>query len=236
MLRKVLTTLMLALLCAPAFAQEGQDYLIKANRASLERRYDEAIFYYSEFIKLNPKDFRGYFNRGTTEYNAGKLRDAVSDFSKCLNLNPIYKEAFYYRAKCHEALNQNSKAVEDYTHILVKDSNNVAFLKARAECYYNMKHFNEALTDIDKAASVHKLDGNIFKLRALIKIELGDKWGAIMDYDRVEALIPEYKMVHYLKGNLYFDLGMNDEACDEWQLAVDNGVAVAQRSLKDHCK
>ena len=56
-------------------AQQGAEILIQANRATLERNFDEAIRLYGQFVKLNPNDFRGYFNRGTTEYNAAKYDD-----------------------------------------------------------------------------------------------------------------------------------------------------------------
>ena len=52
-----------------SLAQGGGEILIQANRATLERDYDKALDLYSQYIAVNPDDFRGYFNRGTTEYN-----------------------------------------------------------------------------------------------------------------------------------------------------------------------
>lgn len=224
------------LFAGTVFAQAGTELLIKANKASLEKRYDEAISYYSEYIKLNPKDFRGYFNRGTTEYNAGKHHDGIADFTKCLDLNPIYKEAYYYRGKCKEGINKHTEAIFDYSHVLTIDSLNIGFLKARAECYSALKQYQKALADLNMALAVNKLDGTVYKQRALVKIELNDLNGAIRDYDMVEMLIDNYKMVHYLKGNLYLQLKMNEEACSEWQAAVDNRIVVAERNLQTHCK
>ena len=82
-------------------AQQGAEILIQANRATLERNFDEAIRLYGQFVKLNPNDFRGYFNRGTTEYNAAKYDEAIHDFTQTLSLNPIYKEAYYFRGLCY---------------------------------------------------------------------------------------------------------------------------------------
>lgn len=235
---KKLTSLLLTLLvfATTSFAQQkGTELLIKANKASLERNYNLAIEYYSEFIKLNPKDFRGYFNRGTTEYNANKFADGVADFTKCIELNPIYKEAYYYRAKCNEGQNKNEEAIKDYTHILDTDSMNIGFLKARANCYQALNKNAEALEDLNMALKVNKIDGAVYKQRAEVKVALGKHFSAIQDYDMVEALMPAYKMVHYLKGNLYLRLEMTDEACEELQTALDNGVVVADRSFNEHC-
>ncbi len=232
---QLLSIVALLLISITSYAQQGTELLIKANKASLEKDYALAISYYTQYIEMNPKDFRGYFNRGTTEYNANLHSDGIADFTKCLQLNPIYKEAYYYRAKCKEGLNKHADAILDYTHVLADDSLNVGFLKARAQCYSSLKRHKDALSDLDLAVRVNKLDGNIYKQRALVRIELKDLTGAIDDYDMVEALIPNWKMVHYLKGNLYLELQMMDEACSEWQLALEHRVVVAERNVETYC-
>ncbi|MFY0645023.1 MAG: tetratricopeptide repeat protein [Bacteroidia bacterium] len=236
MIKKICLSLAAVLLISlNSFAQHGTHLLIKANKASLEKRYDEAIGYYSQYIKLNPKDFRGYFNRGTTEYNAGKHSDGIADFSTCLMLNPIYKEAYYYRGKCKEAIRAYDKAVQDFTHVLSYDSLNVGFLKARANSYFKMEENELALKDLNTAISVNKLDGHIYNQRAKVKVAMGRLYDAIVDYDMVEMMLPKYHMVHFLKGNLYKELGMMDEACEEWHIALDHGVVVADRDHEKFC-
>ena len=236
MIKKIYLSLAaIIFLAISSYGQQGTHLLIKANKASLEKKYDEAIGYYSQYIKLNPKDFRGYFNRGTTEYNAGKHTDGIADFSRCLELNPIYKEAYYYRGKCKEAIGSYEKAVQDFTHVLSYDSLNVGFLKARASSYFKMNSNQLALEDLNTAISVNKLDGNIYKERAKVKQAMGKLYEAIVDYDMVEMLLPKYHMVHFLKGNLYKELGMLDEACEEWHIALDHGVVVADRDHREFC-
>ena len=236
MIQRIALSCVFLAAAALSWAQKGTDYLIMANKASLEKDYELAISYYTKYIQLNPKDFRGYFNRGTTKYNAGQHGSGIEDFSSCLELNPVYKEAYYYRAKCKQALDLHDAAIADYSHILRKDSLNVAFLKARSESFVYKEDYPSALRDLDRAAAVNKFDGDIFKRRAEVKVELGHFMEAIYDYDMVEALIPKYKMVHYLKGILYQQLGMLDEACEEWTIALENGIVVAERSHRTYCK
>jgi tetratricopeptide (TPR) repeat protein len=237
MIQRIISLSTLVLFIAlNSYAQQGSEYLIKANKASLEKNYEQAIVYYTKYIQLNPKDFRGYFNRGTTKYNAGKLDGGISDFSSCLKLNPIYKEAYYYRAKCKQALNKHTDAIKDYNFVLNKDSLNVAFLKARSESLMFLKRYEPALKDLNVAARVNKFDGDIYKRRAEVKVALNQLLEAIYDYDKVEMMIPEYKMVHYLKGNLYLRLEMMDEACQEWTLALEHDVVVAERNHQTYCE
>jgi tetratricopeptide (TPR) repeat protein len=217
-------------------AQQGAEILIQANRATLERNFDEAIRLYGQFIKLNPTDFRGYFNRGTTEYNAARYDDAVRDFTQTLSLNPIYKEAYYFRGLCYVEQKKYSLALVDYNKILDKDPGNVSFLKLRSDAYIGQGQNDLALKDLDLALSVDKLSGDLYKRRAEIKVVIKDFEGAIKDYNSVQKLIPTYKMVHYIKGNLYMELNDLDFACDEYKLALANNVIVAERVFESKCQ
>ncbi len=232
---KIVLTLLIAFTSFTIQAQTGTELLIKANRATLERRYPEAINLYNQYIKLNPQDFRGYFNRGTTQYNAGQYQSAIQSFDKTLSLNPIYKEAYYYRGQCNARLNNHNLAIKDYSHVLQNDSFSVPFLKLRAEAYSMSNKNLLALNDLNVAISVDKLSGDLYKRRAELKIKMNDLEGAIRDYNAVEKLLPKYKMVHFLKGNLYLEIEETEFACEEYEQALDNEVVVAERKFKENC-
>lgn len=217
-------------------AQQGSEILIQANRATLERNYEEAIRLYGQFIKLNPNDFRGYFNRGTTEYNAAMYDEAIKDFTQTLSLNPIYKEAYYFRGQCYAQQKNYELALADYNKILVKEPGNISFLKLRSEVYINLNQYDLALIDLNTALSMDKLSGDLYKRRAELKVITKDYNGAIKDYNAVQKLIPSYKMVHYIKGNLYMLLDEADLACEEYKLALASGVVVAERAFKTSCQ
>ena len=216
-------------------AQTGAELLIKGNRATLERDYPLAISYYSEYIKLNPDDFRGYFNRGTTEYNAGMYSNAIEDFTTTLFHNPIYKEAYYYRGQCYQEQSLYDMAISDYSYVLNTDSFSVPFLKLRAEAYSLSNQESLALEDLNTAIEVNKLSGDLYKRRAELKVKLKDVDGALRDYSSVQKLLPSYKMVHYIKGNLYLQIAETEFACEEFEEALDNKIVVAERDYQENC-
>ncbi len=233
-MKPILTALIL-LFSANTYAQTAAELLIQANRSTLERDYDKALHLYSKYIILNPNDFRGYFNRGTTEFNAGKYLEAKRDFTKTLTLNPIYKEAYYYRGLCQVELKDYNAAITDYTHVLKDNPRSVPFLKVRADAYNANGSKEMALADFDVAIRITKLSGDLYKRRAELKVEMKDVDGALRDYNSVEKLLPKYKMVHYIKGNLYLKINEIEFACDEYQKALDNSIVVAERSHKENC-
>ena len=81
-----------------------------------------------------------------------------------------------------------------------------------------------------------RLSGDLYKRRAELKVAMKDIEGALRDYNSVEKLIPAYKMVHYVKGNLYIEIRDTEMACEEYQAALDNKIVVAERSFNTHCK
>ena len=219
-----------------SLAQGGGEILIQANRATLERDYDKALDLYSQYIAVNPDDFRGYFNRGTTEYNAGKYIDAIADFTKTLKLNHTYNEAYYYRGQCYVAINKYDSAIKDYSFVLAQLPRSVPFLKLRSEAYAGNEQLELALGDLNMAVDLAELSGDLYKRRAELKVTMSDIEGALRDYSSVEKLIPSYKMVHYIKGNLYLDLKETEFACDEFKIALDNNIVVAERKYQDLCQ
>ena len=92
-----------------------------------------------------------------------------------------------------------------------------------------------ALNDLNTALSVDKLSGDLYKRRAELKVQMNDLDGAIRDYNAVEKLLPKYKMVHYLKGNLYLQIKETEFACEEYQAALNNDVVVAERKYNENC-
>lgn len=230
-------SLVLVLLFATyfSFGQNGSEILIKANRATLERNYAEAITLYKQYINLHPEDYRGYFNLGTTQYNNKQFTASKNSFTTCLSFNPYYKEAYYHRGLCNVQLKQYNLAIKDYNFVLDKDSFNVPFLKLRAEVYTLTNENNLALKDLDQAVSVNKYSGDLYKQRAKLKVKLKDINGALHDYNSLEHLQPKYKMVHYIKGNLFLELDDEEFACEEFQKAIDNKIYVAERAYNKIC-
>ena len=217
------------------FAQNGSEYLIKANRATLEKNYELAERYYHKFITLNPKDYRGYFNLGTTQYSANKFEEAIISFSTALKFNPNYKEAYYYRGLCKAKQNEHLKAIVDYNLVLDSDSFNVPFLKQRAISYKALSRYEQALIDLDQCIALDRYNGDLYKQRALLKTDMKKYNEAISDYNAVQKLLPAYKMVHYKKGELYVLLDDLEFACEEFELAIKNGIMVADRDYKKYC-
>ena len=89
-----------ALLCGmKARAQYNREYFFWMGRSSMMNNdYQEAIRTLNTLLRFDEDAFEGYFLRGIAKYNLDDLLGAEADFSTAIRLNPVYTQAYTYRA------------------------------------------------------------------------------------------------------------------------------------------
>jgi tetratricopeptide (TPR) repeat protein len=68
-------------------------YILRADLYKEEKKYDLAIQYYSEAIKINIADQEAYTNRGNVYFELNKYELALADYKKALSIKPSYVAA-----------------------------------------------------------------------------------------------------------------------------------------------
>jgi tetratricopeptide (TPR) repeat protein len=76
--------------------------------------YNSAISDFTTAIALNPKNARGYCNRGLAQTKMGQLNQAISDYSKALDLNPMDADAYFDRGTAYYYKGQYDQACSDW--------------------------------------------------------------------------------------------------------------------------
>src|SRR5262249_51977329 len=66
----------------------ARDHFLLATVHGRARRYDEAIAELNEAIRLSPRHYWSWFQRGICHLELGKLTAAASDFGACIGLWP----------------------------------------------------------------------------------------------------------------------------------------------------
>ena len=79
---------------------------------SFENKYNEALYYITQAIKLHPDEIY-YFYRGNYNVALNNFENAKNDYSKAIELNPYSSNAFKERAKVNIELKNYSEAVND---------------------------------------------------------------------------------------------------------------------------
>jgi len=85
-----------------------------------------------------------YYNRGVEYSKKERFREAISDFNRCLALDPKYKDALFNRINAYENLNDIEAALDDCSAYLKIDSTDGSIYYRKAKLLYKAGRQTEA--------------------------------------------------------------------------------------------
>ena len=156
-----------------------------------------------------PTDYRAYLFAGLyygffSTWNDASLKPAMNNLDKAAELNPNSVLPHFYKAHVtrqavflksmnwsdaqREALNQY--LFGELTKALTIDPNLLPAVSDRAEVYFSLKQFQQAIPDYDKAIALDPKDYGAFNDRGLAKMGLGNTYEAISDFGDAIRLRP----------------------------------------------
>lgn len=97
----------------------------EGNEAFKAGRYQEALDLYTGTLTIDPHNrltnAKVHFNRAVVLVKLNKLKEALEDCDKALELDDTYLKAYHRRARIHMDLRQFEEAVRDYEKIAKMD-------------------------------------------------------------------------------------------------------------------
>ena len=190
--------------------------LIDINRAiRLDKDFADAYYYRAMAIEKS----------GLAPYPETML----PDLNKALQLNPKFFEAYKYRGGYWHSYNQDDKAVADLTKAIeLTPKLDPELFHLRADAYFSLKKYAEAIADFDKEEKLTGAEFNSQLERAKCLQGLGKTREAIAYLDKYIAKAPlesDYAMGAYFEPYLYRGvlkafLGKDVDAEIDFQLAL----------------
>ncbi len=173
---------LLCLSCVPSgYFQLG----MYANR---ERRFDDAIHYYTLHLQQNPGDAEAYRNRALAYLYKGLFDSTLADCGRALALRPNLGEAFhltglvsFFRRDYETAIGYFNQATE------LEPRLHDTYL-TRGRCYMALNRCELALSDFNKALVLRPQDAVVLNLRAEVLERLGRFPEAARDRDGASKL------------------------------------------------
>jgi tetratricopeptide (TPR) repeat protein len=154
----------------------------------------EALMYYNKAIKVNPRFYAAYYNRGNAKVNLGDYKEAIEDYEETLRINPSFSDAHY---NLGNALARKGKMVEAITHlkeaIKLKPAsadyhNNLGYVLAlQGKEEEAITHFQEAIRLKPDLAAAHNNLGNALFYRGRLA-------EAIESYREALRISPGFKL------------------------------------------
>lgn len=128
------------------------DLLLNALYAHNKSQFNEAIYFYSRILEMNPDTtVRALVckHRGMANFARSHYEEAIEDFSQSLLLDPKSYKSAYYRGLVRAVLQQYSEAVDDFTlSIAINPYQHYCFYR-RGQAYYHLDDLPQALADCE---------------------------------------------------------------------------------------
>ena len=187
----------------------------------LETNYED-IEFYDKRIAYNPFDFVSYYIRGNVKNEIHKdYEGAVDDYSKAININPLFLYAYNKRGLCKVKLNCFEEAIADYTKATTINNNFTYSHYNKSIPKQNLGDDQGAINDCSIAITLSPNFNRPYINRGISKANLGDYNGAIFDYDKAIELNPNDEVAYNNRGNANESLGDYSEAIFDYDKAID---------------
>ncbi|MEB3232604.1 MAG: tetratricopeptide repeat protein [Leptolyngbyaceae bacterium] len=202
---------------ATFYRHQGEEDLAQGN-------YDQAIAHYSAALHQHP-DGQTYLQRGIAYQNQQQWREAQTDFSQAVQLDPELGEAYYYRGNIRYQLGDRQGALDDYTDAIV-------FLPSTAETalksYVNrgsvrgdLGDETGAIEDYSIAIQTDPSMASAYLNRCLSRSNLNDHQGAIADCSQAINLAPNSVRAYQNRGLARRRLGDTAGALEDFNIAIN---------------
>lgn len=127
--------------------KNGNEYL-------RSKDYNNAIKAYDLYIRKNPSDPQGYYNRGAVYFNLKDYDRAIDNVSQAIKINPINSNYYVSRGSTWLQKKNFQNAIKDNTEAIKLSPGNAMAYYNRGRAYYHSEKFDDALKDFKKAYSM----------------------------------------------------------------------------------
>ncbi len=125
-------------------------------------------------LEIKPTHKAGYETRGLIYLDLNRNKEALADAESLIKLDPENKLGYDIRGSAYGRLNEPEKAFADFNKCLsLSQDNHRAFNNRGALLLNYYKKYSEALTDFNKAISLHP-QGNYYLNRSICYFRLND--------------------------------------------------------------
>ncbi len=167
------------------------------------------------------KDPAFYFNRGNNYFKRGQYDEAISDYTKALEIDPKFTEAYHNRGTAYGKKGRYDEAISDFTKALEINPRFAEAYRSRGSAYDDKGQYDEAISDYNKALEMNPGDGLAYYNRGIAYAHKGQYDEAISDYIKVLEIDPKDAWTYNNRGIAYEKKGEYDQAISDYNKALE---------------
>jgi tetratricopeptide (TPR) repeat protein len=192
--------------------ESTEDQIKKFKTLIDTKKYIEVISLLNDKYLQDQNNGELYYWRGLALMYLNRFDNALEDFSKTIQINPMLSKAYVYRAKLLLTLEQYDKAMDDANESIRLESANAIGYEVRGLCWRKLKKYDKALQDFNTAINLDSFNEHTFHNRALIWVDLNNYNKALEDHNKALYINPKNLYSLTSRSSLLGILGQNDQA------------------------
>jgi tetratricopeptide (TPR) repeat protein len=175
--------------------------------------------------KLDLECAEAYHRRAGCCFNAGKVKESLSDFDVAARLEPKNAEVFKNRGLAYLRLLRVDEAMADLRHAQELDPDHPEMyrketslaLAQRGYVKAQVKETEEAIADMDGALRLDPTSAEVFDKRGSLHFNLKHFKEAVADFTEAIRLDPNQPVYYFHRGFAHEALGKKDEAAEDYK-------------------
>lgn len=206
---------------APLRAQYNKAYFFWMGREHIiENRYREAIRSLNVLLNVDREAYEGFLLRGIAKYNLEDLLGADIDFTRAIDINPVYTLAYQYRAITRARLGNYEDALRDFEEAVSLRPEQSGIYYSRGVTLLLSGQFEKAAADFDTFIHYDPRVADAYINRGLCYLSMKDTLRAEADFDKAIRTNRESPDGYNRRGNLRMTRGQTAEALDDFNSAI----------------
>jgi len=169
-----------------------------------------------------PTDATAYLYRGAAHFNKGLYDEAISDFTKAIEINPEYADGYTNRGAAYAKIRLYELAISDFTRALEINPEDSDGYVNRGIAYAEIRLYDLAISDITKAIEINPRNARAHFGRGEIYCNFKANYdAAILDFTKVIEINPRHALAYRNRGKAYIAKGEYDRAIQDCNKAIE---------------
>ena len=161
-----------------------------------------------------------WYNKGHSFLSSGNYRDAVNAFSRAIDLNLQFAEAYVCRGVAYDKLGDSEPAITDWSKAIELNPKGAIAYHNRGWAFFRKRHHDDALGDFNKALSINPNYYGAYLGRGWAFLRKFQYDEALQDFNKAISLKPDNVEGYNGRGFTEYKKGQYDNAIEDSNKAI----------------
>ncbi len=224
MINQIKSTFLYSTLLYLLFLTGCTDHRQKGAELFAEAEYTEALWHFQKILKMDPRDAMMHYHVARCYEEIGNFDLSILSFSKSIEHNFKFQEAYTGRARCNFKLKKYNLAIIDFSNALNLDKKDEESLFLRGLSYMKDSVYKEAQRDFIKLIELNPKHHKGRFNRAVNYAIQGNELFALSDFNYLIRNAQLLQHSHFNRGIIYQHKNLLSNAIHDYTTAINIGL------------